>query len=114
MNRAGELRHRIMVYAPHTAFDDIGMAGNEYVKLRTIWAKIVPVNGRNETLDGDVERMEVTHRVFIRTAALPELSPDMYLMYRGQRYDIQYFMPVYNQRGWTEMGCVMVVERYEL
>ncbi len=111
MNRAGQLRHQIAVYAARDARDDTDESYSEYYELRKIWAKIVPVSGRTETIDGDMERMAVTHRVFIRTAALPELASEMYFMYRGQKYEVQYFMPVYNQRGWTEIGCVLTTEK---
>ncbi len=111
MALASELRHRIAVYAVRDVRDDTDESYNEYYELRKIWAKIIPVNGRTETIDGDMERVVVTHRVFIRTAALPELASEMYFMYRGQKYEVQYFMPVYNQRGLTEIGCVLTMEK---
>lgn len=110
MHKAGELRSRIVVFIGEDVERDDGETERVYTPLRSIWAKIVPAHGEVELLEGDMERMKITHRVFIRSRALPELTQDMYFTYRGQRYDVQYYMPVFNQRGWTEIGCEMKVE----
>lgn len=110
MVRAGELRERIAVYARREVEADTRETDFAYSELRRIWAKIVPASGRAASIDGEMERAEITHKVYIRTASLPELCPDMYFLHRGQQYDVQYYMPVYNQRGFTEIGCRLIIE----
>lgn len=110
MHNAADLRHRVTVFIGEDVERDDGETERVYTPLRQIWAKIVPAHGEVEPLEGDMERMVITHRVYIRTRAWPELTQDAYFTYRGQRYDVQYYMPVFNQQGWTEIGCEMKVE----
>ena len=66
-----------------------------------------PTSGRTETLTGDAERAEITHRVVCRSASLPELGREMYFIIRGQRLDVSYWLPIYNRRGWVEIYCTL-------
>ena len=78
-----------------------------YTKVRTIWAAVNPTSGRTETLTGDAERAEITHRVVCRSASLPDLCREMYFVIRGQRLDVSYWLPIYNRRGWVEIYCTL-------
>lgn len=81
-----------------------------YDPPKKLWAKIVPMSGRRETLEGDMERVVVTHKMTIRRTSLPILAPDARILYRGQYYDVQYGYPIYNREGWMEVFLRLVVE----
>lgn len=110
MVTAGELRERITVYAREPIETDLGETDYAYVEQQRVHAKVTPVSGRSAALPGDAERVEVTHRVVIRESAIPHLATDMYFLCRGQRLDVLYWYPIYNQRGWMEIFCKMVIE----
>lgn len=105
MVQAGELRERLEVWkaAPVTGENH----ETDYVpqKLRTIWANVTPTSGRTETLPGETERAEITHKVTIRAPSLPEVCREMHFVVRGQRLEVLYWYPVYNRRGWMEIFC---------
>ena len=62
------------------------------------------------TIPGESIQAEVTHRVTIRAKAIPELSPEMWLVCEGLRLDVLYFYPIYNRPGWTEIFCKAVLD----
>ena len=53
----------------------------------TIWGALTVMSGRTETLPGEAERAEITHKVTIREASLPEICRGMYFVVRGLRLD---------------------------
>lgn len=109
--RAGDLRCRIAVYGGRNQRMKNGETNTVYdTPPRYVWAKIVPVSGRLEELDGGAEIMAVTHKCYVRAKSLPDIRPDMFFMYREQRYEILHYMPVYACPGWLELDCVMTIE----
>lgn len=110
MTRCGELRDLIDVYARVKRVAASGEAGYAVRPIRRVWANVVPVSGRAAELPGEAERVEVTHRVIIRAASIPNLATDMVFVCRGLKLSVVYFYPLYKYRGWTEIYCRMVVE----
>lgn len=103
--RAGDLRERLEVWKAEPQTDENHETDYVPQKLRTIWANVTPSSGRTETLPGETERSQITHKVTIRAPSLPEICREMYFIVRGQRLDVQYWYPVYNRRGWLEIFC---------
>lgn len=100
-----DLRDRAEVWKASAVRQDNGETAWEYAKLRTIWAAVTPSGGRTESLAGDAERAEITHRVVVREHSLPEICREMYFVVRGLRLDVSYWLPIYNRRGWLEIYC---------
>ena len=55
--------------------------------------------------DGGATRAELTHRVVVREASLPDICREMYFVVRGLRLDVSYWLPIYSRRGWMEIFC---------
>ena len=106
--RAGDLRDRLEVWKAEPVTDENKEPDYAYKPLRTIWGNVVPSSGRTAELPGEVERAEITHKVTIREASLPEICREMYFVVRGQELDVLYWYPIYNRRGWLEIFCRMV------
>lgn len=106
--QAGDLRERAAVYRAAPVTDENNETDYAYQPLRTIWANVTPTSGRTENLPGEAERAEITHKVTIREASLPEICRGMYFVVRGLRLDVLYWYPIYNRRGWLEIFCRMV------
>lgn len=110
---AGDLRCRVELLKRKKGVNDLGETTFSHVSYeppKKFWAKIVPVSGRLDGLEGDMERSVVTHKMTIRRTSLPILSPDTQILYRGQRYDVLYGYPIYNRDGWMEVFLRLVVE----
>ena len=64
-----DLRDRAEVWLAAPVEQPNGETDYCYTKSRTIWAAVNPTSGRTETLTGDAERAEITHRVVCRSAS---------------------------------------------
>ena len=107
---AGDLRSRVTVMRRVPGKNALGEDTYDYEPDRKVWARIVPTTGRTEALEGDMERVEVTHRVTVRRASIPELRTDLRLRYRGQDYEVRYFYPNYRDGGFVDLFVRLVVE----
>lgn len=107
---AGDLRSRVTVLRRMPGKNALGEDTYDYEPDRKVWARIVPTTGRRESLEGDMERAEITHRVTVRRSAIPELRTDLKLQFRGQTYQVQYFYPNYRDSGFVDLFVRLVVE----
>lgn len=64
-----DLRDRAEVWLATPTEQPNGETDYCYTKVKTIWAAVNPTSGRTETLTGDAERAEITHRVVCRSCA---------------------------------------------
>lgn len=110
MATASDLRCRIQLYRMVPGKNALNETVPDYQPDRAVWANIVPASGRTGTLEGDVERIEVTHKVTLRAGNLPEIQNGMRFTFRGQWYEVLYGYPIYNRAGWLELFCRLVVE----
>lgn len=107
---AGDLRSRVTVMRRVPGKNALGEDTYDYEPDRKVWARIVPTTGRRESLEGDVERAEVTHRITVRRASIPNLTTDLRMRYRGQVYEVQYFYPNYRDSGFLDLYVKLVIE----
>lgn len=110
MSLTNDLRHRVTVYTKQQQTTALGDMDFGYAPFAAIWAGIVPKTGKTEEIAGEQKRAAVTHVVTIRANALPDLNVDMYLMSRGQRYDVEYWQPHYKRPDRVQLMCRLVVE----
>ena len=97
--QAGDLRERAAVYRAAPVTDENNETDYAYQPLRTIWAHVTPTSGRTAELPGEAERAEITHKVTIRAASLPEICREMYFVVRGLRPVSYTHLDVYKRQG---------------
>ncbi|MBE6043545.1 MAG: head-tail adaptor protein [Clostridium thermopalmarium] len=110
MNLSSRLNCRVDVYGKTEVENELGEVDYSYGKIKSIWAEITPGNGAIKNSKNNTIYADISHKFVIRTNAIPNLSNDMYFMYKGQRYDIKYFNPNYKYRNSIEVLCSLVVE----
>lgn len=110
MGLCNDLRFPLTVYGQEEITTEIGETDFVYSPLRTVWAGLTVTGGRTETLPGDTERAQVTHKITLRVGTVPELSTDMYFVCQGQKYEVQWWQPHYKKRDRIEVMCKLVVE----
>lgn len=108
---AGDLRSRVTVLRRAKKINELNETTYDYEPERKVWARIVPTTGRKESIEGEVDRVEVTHRVTMRRSSIPELNTDLRLRFRDQDYQVQYFYPNYRDSGFLDIFVKLVVER---
>lgn len=107
---ADMLHCRVDVYAPTASKNALGEESLTYSLLKRVWVGITVKNGAEKNGSGNTVSAEITHRILMRSNAVPGLCKEMYVMYAGNRYDILYVQPFYRDRGLVECACRMVVE----
>ena len=107
---ADDLKCRVELLRSVERTNNLNEKYYEYVPFQRFWAEIVPTGGRQETIPGDLDRMDITHRISCRRSAVPLLENGARLRFRGQDYEVLYAYPNYKRTGWLDIYCRLVVE----
>lgn len=107
--QAGQLKNKVDVYGMMVKTNSLGAESRQPGKIKTIWANIVPTSGRNQEEPGNVSEIYVTHKITVRARALPDIAPDYYIMYHGQKYSLLYWYPNYKDNNYMELFCRLEV-----
>ena len=111
MTGASDLRCYVTLQKRVESENELGEHTTDYKPLRKFWSQIVPTAGRQETIPGDMDRMDITHRIVCRASSIGKVAEgDLRIVYRGQTYTVLYAMPNYKRAGWFEFYCRMVAE----
>lgn len=113
-NVAGILKHKVAVYARRSYTDEGGCLAYRYEKIKDIWCDIKPIIGersravKNDDM-GDMIYSALTTKFTTRINSV-EAQNDMYLMYKGQRYDVEYTVPYFKDMQYMEIYARLVTE----
>lgn len=107
------LRHRIGVFSKVEGKTEFGEVTYDYEKVSSVWAEIVPTTGKENTIKGDSIQVSVTHKITVRNGAIKEPRNDMYFIFKGQKYEVLYFMPHYRRNDLIEFYCKLIIETEE-
>lgn len=113
MDNLERLRHRVDVFLKSESKTEFGEVAYKYKKLSSVWAEVMPKTGRESTLDGNSIQTSVTHKITVRDKAIKEPRNDMYFVFKGQRYEVLYFMPHYKRNDLIEFYCKLIIETEE-
>lgn len=107
----GELKHRIDIYGgSEPAENELGENDYTPIKINTIWSKIVPQTGKLQIQQANTILSNVTHKIIVRYGAGKDITQDMYIMFRGKRFDIKYILNPYFRNETLEIFCEEVIE----
>lgn len=114
LNISGKLKHKIDIYARKEYFDKSGAKGYDYVKLKSTWAAISPIIGERVRVVkkdkiGGMEYTSSTIRFILRIDAV-RVTKDMYFVYRGQKFDVDYALPIYKDMKYQEVYTQLRIE----
>lgn len=104
------LRRRVDVFSKAECKTEFGELTYKYDKTSTVWAEITPTSGRENSLDGNSIQASITHKITVRNGAIKKPRNDMYFMFKGQRYEVMYFMPHYRRNDLIEFYCKLIIE----
>ncbi len=103
MTASGELDQRVRLYSRATGTNAKGERLKEWVFVTEVWAKAVPLRGR-EFFDAGMQQSEITTRFRIRYR--DSITEDMRLTWKGEPFDIA--APPINVNGhgeWLDLMC---------
>lgn len=101
------LNNRIDVYGKTSIKNELGELDYTYDKIKSIWANIKPTTGTVKTTSGDIIQVDRKYKITIRNNSLKYLTNDMYFMYKGQKYNIDYSIPNFKYNDSVEIYCTM-------
>lgn len=110
MGLTNDLRYKIAVYSKRPFVNTLGEDDVRYEQTGAVYAGIRVTRGRENSAPGETVFAEITHVVTIRRDAIPDLTNDMYFVFRGQRYDVKYFYPHFKYRDRVEIYCTLRVD----
>ena len=109
MKNPGRLSKRIEIWGKVEGTNILNQTTLEDKKLKEVWADIVPQTGRLLNQPADTILSNVTHKVIIRYSAYPGLSPEMWLVFKGKRFDIEYILNPYESNDTLEVFARQVI-----
>ncbi len=107
MLEPGSLDKRVSIYKPPTAADAYGHATGAWTLVRTVWANVRPVGGRERMRAGQYDAT-LTHTVAVRydPALLPPLTASSWrLEYLGRRFNIVAAMDLDEAHAFIVFDC---------
>jgi SPP1 family predicted phage head-tail adaptor len=110
MSLSSMLRNRIDVYGKVESTNALNEKEYNFGFLKSIWANIAPSSGNLQDGEVNTKYANISHKITIRKDAIPNFNNEMYFMFQGQRYDIEYYIPNYKLNDRIEIFCNLVVE----
>lgn len=102
---------KIDIFGKVETTNELNEKEHEFSKINSMWAKVIPQTGKLQKQAADTLLSNVSHKILVRYAAGKDITKDMYIMCKGQRFDIKYppLNPYYSNE-WLEIFCEQVVE----
>ena len=105
-NLTRRLNNRIEVWGNVEYENELGEKDFQQEKIKTIWAEIKCISGAVRTEIGDILQTDMKYKFTIRTKSI-NIKNDMYFIYKGQRYDIDYNIPNFKYKDSIEVYCTL-------
>lgn len=106
-NLSRRLNCKIDVYAKTKIENELGEVDFDYIKIKYVWCEIKPVSGTVKTVTGDILQVDMKYKVTVRNNSIKELTNDMYFIYKGQKYTIDYSIPNFKYKDSIEIYCTL-------
>lgn len=104
------LNKRADVYSGTSITNELGESDLIYSKLKTVWCAITFLSGLTTNGKANDVDLTVKCRFTIRKNSITNLTNDMYFMFEGQKYNIDYVLPNFKLRDRLEVYCSLVVK----
>jgi SPP1 family predicted phage head-tail adaptor len=105
-----DMRHKVQVWGKVKTKNEIGETTYQSSLLKSLWAAVIPQTGALQRQQVETLLSNVTHKVIIRYESGKDVTQDMYLMFRGKRFDIKYILNPYFTNETLELFCEEVIE----
>ncbi len=117
INLAGRLKNRVDVYGRIETLNLSGAKKFSYGYIKSVWADITPcltninvLGAKEKNYDGiHISYTAMKYKFLMRINAL-NVKKDMYFMYKGQRYDVLYSVPHFDDGGYMEVFAELFIE----
>jgi len=101
----GDLRNRVDIYANVKYTNELEETSYKFIKIKSIWASIIPQTGSLQKQQADTILTNVTHKIIVRYSAGKEITKDMQIFFKGRRFEIKYPLNPYEKNETLEIFC---------
>ncbi|SDZ19276.1 phage head-tail adaptor, putative, SPP1 family [Tindallia californiensis] len=101
---------RVDVYAKGNKTNELMETKHEFTKVDSMWAKVIPQTGKLQNQQTETVLANVSHKVEVRYQAGKNITREMYLMCRGERFDIKYILNPYMKNEFLEIFCQQIIK----
>lgn len=101
----GDLRNQIDVFGNVKFENELGEKSYKFVKLKTIWASLVPQTGSLQNQAADTILANVTHKIIVRYSSGKDITESMQIHFRGKKFEIKYILNPYFLNETLEIFC---------
>lgn len=106
----GKLRQHVELWGNTKVENELLETSVMPSKIRKVWCEIIPQTGTMQRAQADTILSKCTHKIKMRYGSGKDIQEDMWLMYRGQRFDIKYMLNPYFKDEILEIFCEEVIE----
>lgn len=114
---SGDLRNRIDIHGNVKVENELGETSYKFMKLKSVWAAIIPQTGSLQKQQADTILTNVTHKIEVRYSAVKSLVvkditelKNMQIFFEGRRFEIRYPLNPYERKEMVEIFCQEVLE----
>lgn len=104
---ASKLKNRIDIYRNSLVE---GKLGDEYEPklLKTVWANIIPINGKVVNEEGETQALEKKFKIIIRKTEISDETD--YIVFKKQKYDIDFIIPDFKSNSFLEVHATLRID----
>lgn len=105
-----QLNKRIEIWGNIECENELGEKDFKKGKIKTIWSAVIPQTGKLQVQVADTILSNVTHKVKIRYESGKDITQDMFIKYKGHKFNIKYILNPYFKNEFLELFCEEVIE----
>lgn len=102
---AGKLRSRVVVWHKEEFDNELKEKDYRDAEFARIWAEIIPQTGSLQRVAADTILSNVTHKIIVRYNSAKDIKQDMWITFRGHRFDIKFILNPYFKNEKLEIFC---------
>ena len=108
MSRVTNLK--IQIWKKQKEEDELYQTSYNDTLFKEISVQIIPQTGKLQR--GPVNNIlnNTTHKIVCRYEAGKDITPDMHIIFRNKRFDINYILNPFFKNEWLEIFCEEVIE----
>ena len=104
------LDNKIEIWSNDVKFEnEVGESDYRQGLIKSIWSEIVPQTGSLQKQQANTILSNVTHKIKVRYASGKDITQDMWFIYKGHRFDINYILNPYFSNEFLEIFCEEII-----
>jgi len=109
-NHSGIMNKKLAVWGKVKELNELKETTYTPKLLFSIWGGVIPQTGTLQRAQADTILSKTTHKIIVRYASGKDITQDMWIMFKGHRFDIKFILNPYFRNESLELFCEEVIE----